>query len=400
MSGRTAERRGLLAAFSAYGLLWGAWSAVLPDVQERTGTSDGALGLALGALAVAALPAMPLAGRLVDRHGARRLLPAALLAFGVAGSLPGLATSPLGLVLALVALGATSGLLDVVANTATAAWERAEADRLLNAVHGCFSAGVLGGAVVTGLARGAGATPPQVLTAAGVLLLVTGLAQPAYRRVVQAAAGPARRRPPALLLGLGALIAAAFLVEDAVQTWSALHVERDLGAPPEVGGLGPGLFAGAMAAGRFTAHAVHRPGSETRLVVGGAGLLTAGVLAFALAPVAWLALAGAALAGAGVSVLAPTLLSVVGARSAPGRQGADMALVTTLSYLGFVLGPVLVGVVSAATTLPTALALLSGLAAAIALSAPVLLRTPPAGDGGAPPGQAQGDDVTPASRST
>ena len=179
-----------------------------------------------------------------------------------------------------------------------------------------------------------------------------------------------------MLLVLGTLIAGSFLVEDAVQSWTALHLERSLGAPPWVGGLGVGLFAASMALGRFAVQWLARPGSDALVVGGGATALAAGVLVLALASTAPLALVGAVVAGAGVSVLAPTMFSAVGARSAPGRAGAELALVTTLGYVGFCAGPPLIGLLSAATTLPTALALLAVLPATVAVVGPLVLRRP------------------------
>lgn len=372
---RTPERRGLLVAFGVFGLFWGTWSAVLPDVRARSGLGDGQLGLALGAVAVAALPAMPLAGRLADRYGARHLLPGALLAFAAVGVLLGFAVRPVLLVGALVLLGATTGVVDVVVNTATAAWERVEGDRLMTAAHGCFSLGVLTGAALTGVARDLGAGPAAVLGTTSLVIAVAALTQPAYR--LASSGGPVptgRRRLAPVLLGLGGVVAASFLVEDAVQSWSALHLERTLGAPPWVSGLGPGLFAAAMAAGRLGAHAFVRPGREACVVGVGGATAGVGVLVLAFAPAPGVGLAGAALAGAGISVLAPTLLSAVGARSAQGRQGADLALVTAFGYTGFVVGPPLVGLLSAALSLPAALGLLAVLAAVVATAGPALLR--------------------------
>ncbi|HEU0101778.1 MAG TPA: MFS transporter [Mycobacteriales bacterium] len=375
------ERRGLLLAFAAFGLFWGAWAAVLPDVRGRSDLTDGSLGLALGAIAVAALPAMPLAGRLVDRYGPRLLLPGALGAFAVVTALLGFAAPPAALVGALVLLGATTGVLDVTVNAATAAWERVESGRLMSAGHGCFSLGVLAGAALTGFARGAGAGPAAVLGVVATVVGASALAQPAYRRTDGAAAPPAAergaRRLAPVLLGLGAVVGCSFLIEDAVQSWSALHLEGSLDAPPWVGGLGPGLFAGTMAAGRLGAHLLVRPGREAAAVGVGGVVTGLGLLVLAAAPTAWVGLAGAAVAGAGVSVLAPTLLSAVGARSEPGRQGADLALVTAFGYSGFVLGPLLVGLLSAALSLPVALGLLAVLASAIAAAGPLLLRTRP-----------------------
>ncbi|MGZ6825482.1 MAG: MFS transporter, partial [Mycobacteriales bacterium] len=68
---RAAERRGLLVAFGVFGAFWGSWSASLPALRHQVGATDGRLGLALAALALSAVPVMPVAGRLVDRFGAR-----------------------------------------------------------------------------------------------------------------------------------------------------------------------------------------------------------------------------------------------------------------------------------------------------------------------------------------
>ncbi|MCW2778534.1 MAG: transporter, partial [Frankiales bacterium] len=81
-------------------------------------------------------------------------------------------------------------------------------------------------------------------------------------------------------------------------------------------------------------------------------------------------------AGAGASVLAPVLYTAVGQRAAPGRQGADLARVSALGYGGFVAGPPLVGVVSAGSSLPVALALLGAVGLLLALCGPLVLRTP------------------------
>lgn len=372
---KSAERRGLLLAFAVFGLFWGAWSATLPALRTQAGVSDGQLGLALGAIALAAVPVMPVAGRLVDRYGARRTLPGALLAFGALLWLPAIVHALPTLVLVLVLLGLTAGALDVVANTATAAWERVEADRLMSFAHGAFSVGVLVGSATAGLARETGNGPLPILLTVSVIVVATALTQPSYRPAASGAGERrAGRRLPWLLVGIGALTAGAFLCEDAIQSWSALHLERDLGATPGVSGLGPGLFAGTMAIGRFAGGALARRYREDLLVGSAAALLAVGVLVVAGSSSAPVALVGLALAGAGTSILAPVLYSAVGARADAGRQGADLAAVSVLGYVGFVAGPPLVGAVSAATSLPIALGSLSLVAGAMAVGGPLLLR--------------------------
>lgn len=370
------EKRGLLAAFAVFGAYWGCWAALLPAVKEQAGLSDGQLGLAMAAIALAALPTMPLAGRLVDRLGAARLVRLSLLAFGVVTPLPALAGSLSGLVPFFVLIGLTTGFLDVVLNTATAAWERIESDRLMAACHGLFSAGMLTGSVLTGFARNAGAGPGHLLPLVGLLVIAAALGQPAYRRPPPERTGAGRSPLGAVLLLIGVLVAAAFLVEDGLQSWSALHLERDLGAPPWVSGLGPGLFALAMTVGRLSSHVLgagHR--DEVVIAVGGTAV-AAGALLLAVAGSPPLALVGVVVAGAGCSVLAPTLFSAVGARSRPGREGAALGVVSTLGYVGFLVGPPVIGLLSAASSLPTALGLLGLVGLLVAVAGPLVLRTP------------------------
>jgi MFS family permease len=110
------------------------------------------------------------------------------------------------------------------------------------------------------------------------------------------------------------------------------------------------------------------------VLVGGATTAAAGSALAAFARTVPAALVGLVVAGAGCSVCAPTLVSVAG-RAAPESQRATLVgSLTTLMYLGFLVGPAAVGGLADATTLRTSLAgvaalglLLAGLAAVIRL---------------------------------
>ena len=381
------ERRVVLTTFAGFGVFWGAWAALLPAVQRTVGLGDGALGLALGALAVAALPAMPLAGRLADRHGPGEALQLTLLAFALVVPLPALATGLPGLLVALALLGVATGALDVVANTAAAAWERTEQGtgrKLMSLAHACFSFGVLGGSASAGLAREAGVAPLPVLLLVGGAMAALAARVPLHRTVPRPAGDAgglrdgARRLSPVLLV-IGVLVGGAFLVEDGLQSWSALHLERGLGATPAVSGLGLALFAGAMGVGRLAAHVLDARVGPARLLGYGGALTAVGVAALVGLPSTVSALAGLVVAGAGASVLAPVLYTAVGLRAAPGRQGADLAVVSALGYGGFVAGPPLVGAVSEATSLPFALGTRGVVGVLLAVAGPLVLRSPRSG---------------------
>lgn len=370
---RERERRGLVLAFLVFGAFWGAWSACLPAVRRQAGLSDGELGAALAAIAVFSVPMMLLAGRVTDRYGPRWTVPGSCLLFAAAVPLPALAHSWFGLVVALAGIGIGTGAFDLVVNAAAAGWERLEGEHLMSLVHAAFSGGVLVGAVVAGLARQTGAGPVPILACVAVATVLVGLTQPAYRRL-PSEPRTGRHGLQGFLVAVGLLTAGAFLCEDALQSWSALRLERGLHASPAVSGLGPGLFAGSMAVGRLAGGWLSRRFPSARVFGVTSVTLAVGAVVVAVAPTAPVALAGLVVAGAGTSVLAPVLYSAVGARSEAGRQGADLATVAGVGYVGFVCGPPLVGAISAGTSLPVALAGLGLVGLALAATGPRLLR--------------------------
>ena len=361
----------VLGGFAAFGAFWGAWGATLPAIQSHAGVDDGQLGVALLCVGAGALASMRPAGTLVDRWGAPAL-PAILAAFGAAALLPALATSAVALGAALLVLGATSGAVDVAINAEGVRSEAATGRPVLSLAHGTFSACVVAGSLAAGGLRAAGAGPETVLAAVGAVVVATAAAL-LRAPAAGGARAPARaslRNLPRLLIVLGGLCALAFFVENAWQSWGAVHLESDLDASPAVGALAPALFAGAAAASRLGGHALAGRVRELTLLRAGATLGAAGTLLGALAPTAGLALVGVVVAGGGISICAPVLFSIAGRGADEAVRGAAVSVVTTIAYLGFLVGPAAVGLLANATTLETSLAAVSGVALALAILAP------------------------------
>jgi MFS family permease len=352
-------------------MFWGSWAACLPAIQRSTGASDAQLGLALLCVALAALPAMLVAGRLADSYGPARLVPIFLVFFGLVATLPGLARSVGMLVLFLVSIGVATGLLDISINSHAARLEALHGIRIMDGLHAAFSAGVVVGGVGAGVLRRVGAHPSWIL--AGVACC-GALAALVNRGPYLA---PAPRKPRARLARplviVGLVLALAFLVENGLEAWSALFLERTLHTSPAISGLGPGLFAGAMVTGRVVAQKVLRPSVAGRMLF--AGLAAAGGLAIAAsAQHPAVALIGFVIAGGGLALSAPTLFGLAGRLGGEGGRGAAMSTVAILGYLGFVAGPALIGAVSGATSLRGGFLFLCAVAVVLATCAPILRR--------------------------
>jgi predicted MFS family arabinose efflux permease len=370
---RATGRARALIGFAALGIFWGSWGAELPAVKSHAGADDAALGAALFCIGIGALVAMRPAGVLVDRGG-RRVLPGIIAAFAVCAFLPALATSPVGLASVLLLLGAASGSLDVAIN-AEGVRAEAAARPVLRLAHGIFSLAAVAASLSTGGLRAAGASPAAVfgvmcgaVLAAAVAALVLDPAPPSREAV------PGLRellRAPRPLVALGGLCALAFFVEGSWQSWGAVQLQSTLGSSAALSAAAPALFAAAMATGRIGGQDLRAP--ERLLLALAAAVAAAGTAVAATAASAALALAGILVAGLGISICAPTLIARAGRIASPDRRGSAVSVVTTVAYLGFLLGPAAVGLAADATTLRAALA---GVAA-VALLLAVLARRAP-----------------------
>jgi MFS family permease len=376
------KARGPLLAFAAFGAYWGAFGVLVPDLKEQVGASVTQLGLAFLAIAVAALPTMLVTGRIVDRAGPR-ILPVVLLLFAGAAVLPGLAGSVGQLTLALVVVGVATGAVDVVVNVAATDVEASGGPRVMQLAHALFSGGFLVAAITVGLARGAGAGPTAVLAGISALFLVTAAANRGYPRTPRVAE-PSRFTFSRRLLVLGVLCGVAFVIEGGLEEWSALFLETELDASPAVGGLGPGFFAAAMMSGRLAGQWLELRLGDRHLLVGGGLTASVGLTLAAVAPAVPLALLGFVIGGAGVSVAAPTLFGAAGRGAPAAERGSAVASVTTISYLGFLAGPPLIGAVSGSLDLRAGIALMAVAALVLAAAASLARRTLPNARAGQP----------------
>jgi MFS family permease len=313
------------------------------------------------------------AGRLADLFGAR-LVPISLVAFGIAAALPGLAGSVPALIGLLALLGVTTGSLDVAINADASRIEAAFRVRVMDGLHAAFSAGVLAGGVGAGFLRKAGAEPSWILAGIGGIVLLAAAANLGSSDVVQRV--PRRARLGRGLLVVGAVLALAFLVENGLEVWSALFLERTFHSSPAVSGLGPGLFAAAMATGRLLAQRIARPSVTARMAFAGISA-AAGLALAASAQHAVVALAGFVIAGGGLALSAPTLFGAAGRVGGEGGRGAAVSTVAILGYLGFLAGPPLIGAVAGATSLRGGFVFLCATALLLAVCAPTLRRAAP-----------------------
>lgn len=372
-----AARGAVTAVFAINGVLFGAWAARIPAIRDRVGLSDGELGLVLACIAVGAIAAMPLAGAAGARFGSRRATRGALLLACVAVGVIALAPSFLTIAALAVFLGMTMGALDVSMNAHGVAVETQYGRPILSSFHAAFSLGGLAGGALGALAAAAALDVRVHLALVAVVSLGIGLLW--SRRFLGAdvdavgAADPMFVRPPAKLIPLGLLAFACLLIEGASGDWSGVYLRDELGTSAAVAALGFTAFSVTMTAGRIVGdRLVSRFGSVSVVRAGGA--IAAGGFALALVvatPVA--AIAGFACLGAGMSGVVPIVFRSAGHVGGMAPQ-LGLAAVSSTGYLGFMVGPPVIGGIAELVGLPSALIVIVLLGGVVFSLAPTTRR--------------------------
>ncbi len=347
--------------FLVNGALVGTWVAQIPFVQDRFDVSKTTIGVVLLFMAGGAFVAMPLTGHVLERRPSAAVLRLAALAYPPLVLLPLAAPGPVWLALALVVFGAGNGAMDVSMNAHGVAVERSLARPIMSSLHACWSFGGLAGAGAVAAAVALGVDPRLEGAVAAVVLW--GVVTAATTRLGDAsvhAAGEQRAAglamPSRAVMLIGLLCFLVMTTEGAVADWSGIYL-TGTGASHAASAIGFAGFSLGMALARLGGDGLVGRYSRARVLVGGAILAAASLAVVLLAGQAVVAVPGFVLVGVGVANAVPLLFSAAG-RVPP--SGPSLAAVFTIGYLGFILGPPVIGVLADATSLTAALGLVCG----------------------------------------
>jgi MFS family permease len=347
-------RNAVAAVFALNGFAIASWTSRIPEARDALGITPGRLGTLLLALSIGAMLALPLAGTLVHRFGASRVVTGAAALDAVGVAISGAGAGAVGeywlTAVGLFALGLGSGVWDVAMNVEGAAVEHALARTIMPRFHAGFSLGTVLGAGV-GAAASAWGLPvfAHLLGAAVVVAVLPGCAAPAFLPAhspdeeERATSGTrpwrAWAEPRTLVIGL--MVLALALTEGTANDWLAVALVDGYAVPHWVGALGFTAFLTAMTTGRMAGTLLldrfgRLPVLWTTMGVAGAGVL---IVVFG----GWLplVLVGTALWGLGASLGFPVGMSA--AADEPEHAATRVSVVSTIGYTAFLAGPPLLG---------------------------------------------------------
>ncbi|MEI7524227.1 MAG: MFS transporter [Mariniphaga sp.] len=355
------DKRRIRIAISLFyfsmGFCFASWASRIPEIKSSLGLSDAAFGTILFALPVAQFLMMTFSGKLVTYFGSRKVILFAVPGYTLCLVNLGLANHGWQLAMGLFLFGIFGNMCNISINTQGVAAEKIYKRPIMAAFHGGWSMAGFTGALV-GLAMMNLKIQPYIhfLVVVAIVSLIVSLN---WGKLVPGKAvptkptGPKKKffsKPDAGLVQLGIIGFCSMASEGAMFDWSGIYFKDVVNAPHALIILGYTSFMITMAAGRFMAdRLVVKFGRKHLLQVSGI-LISSGLLISVIFPYLVPSTLAFMMVGLGVSSIVPSVYSAAG-RHATIAPGIALATVSSVSYLGFLMGPPLIGYISAAAGL-------------------------------------------------
>lgn len=348
---RNIMRAAVAAMFFMAGLCFASWASRIATIQQKLALSDAQLGVVLFALPIGLMLSLPLSGWAVNKIGSRKVLAVALSGYGLMLITLGMVTQVYQLVGCLVLFGLASNATNISVNTQAVATEALYDKPIMASFHGVWSLAGFFGAGIGTLMIGLNISPaPHFIIIAVITLIAVFISLRFLHNDHTASSSPAFAIPDQALLTLGLIAFCSMVCEGAMFDWSVIYFKKIVLAEKAWIASGYTACMFTMAFGRFVADSfAARFGLKRTLQVSGALSATGLLIAVAFPTLPW-AIIGFMFVGAGISSVVPMVYSAAG-KSTTMSPGASIAAVSTISFIGFLIGPPVIGFLAGAFTL-------------------------------------------------
>lgn len=358
---RGVHRLAIGAFFFVQGLCFSSWASRIPSIQQELGMSEAALGSVLLALPAGLMLSLPISGWLVAKVGSQRVVIIAAILYTLSLLSLGLVESIFQLVMCLFVFGLIGNVMNISVNTQAVGVEALYKKSIMASFHGLWSLAGFTGAAVGTFMIGSDIGLFQHYIYITLFVLLTALLSFRYTLEEDAnkkKGAPIFAKPDKALLILGIIAFCSMLCEGAMFDWSGVYFRKVVKADPAWVGAGFTAFMSTMAAGRFIADwFTSRYGIKRVLQLSGV-LISLGLGVAVALPALQTAIIGFLLVGVGVSSVVPLVYSAAG-KSKVLSPGVALAAVSTIGFLGFLIGPPLIGIVAGFSSLQVSFSIIA-----------------------------------------
>ena len=342
------------------GLIFASWASRIPDIKSSLNLNDGQLGQVLFAMPLGQLLMMVVSGYLVNKFGSRIILITAMTLYAMALTLIPQANSFIQLFLVLFLFGITSNMANIAVNTQAVSLEALYKRNIMSSFHGLWSLGGLTGGILgavfaeTKFSIFTHLVIILILGVIGIIIFSRGLLAQDIKENSDAKTSKKAFKLDSAIIILGLIGFGSMFCEGTMFDWSSVYFSTIIKPDETFVRMGYIASMGAMTFGRFVADRfVNRYQASVVLRFCGI-LITSGLLLATIAPGLIISTFGFLFIGLGVSSIVPICYSAAGRLKTMSASIAITA-VSSISFLGFMIGPPLIGLLSEITDLRIAL---------------------------------------------
>jgi MFS family permease len=348
-----ANRKSVSMFFLMHGLCFASWASRIPTIQSTLKLSATDLGTILFALPAGFFISLPFAGRLIAKVGSKHAVILSSILYSLSLVSIGFVSSSVQVATSLLSFGFFANMLNISMNTQAVAVEESYKKRMMATFHGLWSLAGFAGAAIGTWMIGQVVPPLQHFIFICIIFLITiiicasRLVEKDKRNVEK---NPILALPDKSLLGLGLIAFCSMMVEGAMFDWSGIYFANVVQANSDLAGTGYTTFMIAMAGMRFLADGLSGSFGLKRILQASGILSTIGLLLAVIQPQLIPALIGFLLIGMGVSSVVPMVYSAAG-KSKTMAAGTALTAVSSLGFVGFLIGPPIIGYIADASSL-------------------------------------------------
>lgn len=336
--------------YCAMGLTFASWASRIPDIKTALQLSEGELGTLLFALPFGQLMIMPFSGKLVTKFSSYQVLLISLFFYAFSLTNLGLAQNSWQLAIGLFFFGLSGNLCNIAVNTQGVYTEALFKKTIMGTFHGTWSFAGFSGALI-GLGMMAFELSPYYhFLIVGAIVIVLMVFNYRYLIRVKDKIKPQSKKlfskPDTALIWLGIIAFCCMASEGVMFDWSGVYFKEVVQAPKSLVAVGYASFMIMMASGRFLGDGMTRKFGKKKVMQISGILISTGLFVAVLFPYVIPCTLAFMVVGIGVSTIVPTVYSLAG-KNPNVPPGEALTIVSSVGFLGFLMGPPVIGYIAA-----------------------------------------------------
>lgn len=349
-------RWAIFAFYFSQGLVFASWASRIPDIKSSLGVNDAVFGTMLLMISLGQGIGMTMSGFLVSKFGSKKVLISALPLYAFMLLPIGLVANKYWMMSVLVCYGIFGNFLNIAVNTQGVNIETLYKKSIMSSFHGGWSIAGFVGSMIGLLMINIGFTPFWHFLIVDILII--SILAINYKflpldRINDSSSNEnvhQSKRPEKFLYLLGLVAFSAMFVEGTMFDWSGIYFQDIVKAPHSLIPLGFAGFMVMMSTGRFVADKYNERFGRRRVIQVCGVFIALGLLLTVSFPHIIITTVAFMIVGLGVSSIVPSVYSLAGSRTRIST-GLALTIVSSVSFIGFLLGPPIIGYISHATSL-------------------------------------------------